>query len=211
MKRIFEKQSYYHIYNRGALKQVIFHDDKDRARFTFLLLTLQYNIQLKNISRIIKEGTVEEITLYLESISDKLTPENRFVEVIAFCLMPNHFHNALKELQEGGVTKYMQRLLTSYSKYFNKKYSKSGHVFQGPYKMKYVLDEPQLYYLSAYIHNNPKELGEIPQEYTWSSFSDYTQTNRWGKHLSTKVIMDAHDNDPTKYLDFVIHSGAKNN
>ena len=90
--------------------------------------------------------------------------------------MPNHFHLILQEVKEGGISQYMQRVLNAYTKYYNKKYEISGHLFQGPYKSVHIKDDPQLLYLSAYIHNNVRELK------SWKNFdSDF------GKDLAKEI------------------------
>ena len=210
MKRSFFEQGYYHIYNRGALKQVLFIDNKDYCRFILLILGLQGDFSFRNISRIIKNGDVSEVIKYLDEHIKEIQ-ENKKVEILNFCLMPNHFHLTIHEIQEGGVSSYMHKLLNAYSHYFNQKYNKTGHVFQGPYKCLHVLGDSQNYYLSAYIHSNPREIYEWKSDflnYPWSSYQDYAQSNRWGQLLENQFILEAH---PKKddYKKFVEISGAK--
>src|SRR3989338_6329347 len=145
---------YYHIYNRGVLKQNIFLDRRDYSRFLFLILFFQSPITFNNIGRPIS-SFVRSSTLNIDSqdvISD------RFVELSAFALMPNHIHLLVKETKENSLARYMHRINTAYTKYFNTKYRRSGHLFQSRYKSVLVDDNDQLLYLSAYIHKNPKTL-----------------------------------------------------
>ena len=131
--------------------------------------------------------------------------------MIAFCIMPNHFHLIVKELEEGGIATYMQRVLTAYSKYYNTKYEKSGHVFQGPYRAIHISDDPQLKYLSAYIHRNPRELvGWLNKEdkYQWSSYQDYIGENRWDDLLLPDIVLGQFKNKK-QYHEFVKTSTAK--
>ena len=137
--------------------------------------------------------------------------KERFVELTGFALMPNHFHLIVKETKEGGMGKYMHRVLNSYTKYFNTRYSISGHLFEGPYKAVHVEDNEQLLYLSAYIHLNPKELNEWEKKedsLTWSSYQDYVKENRWGEILKTQIIIEQFK-DKKEYRSFVQTSGAK--
>lgn len=137
---------------------------------------------------------------------------NLLVRLESFCLMPNHFHLLVKESVEGGVSHYMQRVLNAYSKYFNTKYKKSGHVFQGPYKAVHVETNSQLLHLSSYIHRNPIDLNGWSRklhQYPWSSYKDYVDNNRWGNLLDTSIILEQFTNTE-KYLDFVATSTAKN-
>ena len=146
---------YYHVFNRAVNKQVIFHDTGDYFRFLFLILYLQSSVVFQQLGRKVKEFIQSRA---LDSGEEDEIIKKRRVEVVAFCIMPNHFHLIVKESDEGGIAAYMQRVLTSYSKYYNTKYEKSGHVFQGPYQVVHIADDPQLLHLSAYIHRNCREI-----------------------------------------------------
>jgi len=108
---------------------------------------------------------------------------------------------------------YMHRVLNSYTKYFNAKYKRSGHLFQGPYQAVHVEDNEQLLHLSAYIHKNPKELEEINEHkdllnYFWSSYQDYGVENRWPEFLKPDIVLGQFKNNE-EYIDFVKTSPAK--
>jgi REP element-mobilizing transposase RayT len=136
--------------------------------------------------------------------------EDRFVEVLNFCIMPNHFHLSVRSVTDDGISKYMHRVSSAYAAYFNKKYGRSGHVFQGAYKAKFISSDQQLTYLSAYIHRNPHELTEwknMSHEYPWSSYQD-CKVNRWGTLLSVEGIMQSFGSYQ-EYQDYVENSGAK--
>jgi putative transposase len=133
------------------------------------------------------------------------------VEIVAYCLMPNHFHLVLKEEQEGGVSKYMSRIQNSYTKYVNTKYDRSGHLFEGPYKSVHVQSDDQLIYLSAYVHKNPIDIHDWREnlnQYPWSSFQDYIYENRWGKLLNNDIVMHQFDNGKD-YEEYVKNCPAK--
>ena len=135
----------------------------------------------------------------------------RGVELHAFALMTNHVHIALCEKLEGGISTYMQRVLTAYAKYFNTKYSTVGHVFQTPYRAIHVVDNNQLLYLSTYIHRNPRELPGVAgteHVYPWSSYRDYVTKNRFGELLKTSIVLDQFKSE-LEYHDFVDSSVAK--
>lgn len=201
---------YYHILNRGMSKQLIFHDDTDRARFLFLILYFQSPSVLKNISRPAKYF-VKHRVFNTENESIKEITNNRFVELTSFCLMPNHFHLTVKEVEENGIARYMQRVLNGYTKYYNTKYSKSGHLFQGPYKAVHVKDNNQLLYLSSYVHRNPREIKEWfnkELKYQWSSYQDYVNKNRFKELLVFNIITEQYKNI-SEYDKFVKTSTAK--
>jgi putative transposase len=137
--------------------------------------------------------------------------KKRTVELVSFCLMPNHFHLIVKAIDENGIPRYMQRVLNSYTKYINTKYDKTGHMFQGPYKAVYIKDDRQLLYLSAYIHKNPREIkewSEAEHEYPWSSYPDFIGQNRFA-NLIIPDIIDQQFKNKKEYFDFVKTSSAK--
>ena len=203
---------YYHIYNRGVNKQIIFRDDKDRIRFLFLILYFQSDISFDQISRIISKFNFVQHPMFdiSRELENKIISK-RFVELVSFSMMPNHFHLLVKESEEGGIGKYLQKILNSYTKYFNTRHGVSGHLFQGAYKHVYVESNEQLLYLSAYIHLNCRDLVEWRNKevsYTWSSYQDYAKENRWGKILKNEIIIEQFEKKQG-YKYFVETSGAK--
>ncbi|MDO8492230.1 MAG: transposase [bacterium] len=201
---------YYHLFNRGVLKQDIFLNDRDRVRFLFALLHFQSNFTLTNPEYYVNNYIEHRVFNISKKTADKIL-EDRSVELTSFCLMPNHFHLLVLEKNEGGIAKYMQRILNAYTKYFNTKYKKSGHLFQGPYKAVHVESNSQLLHLSAYIHRNPRELAgwkNKEENYQWSSYQDYTKDNRWGDLLAKEIIEGQFD-DKNDYKEFLETSPAK--
>lgn len=183
---------YYHIYNRGVHKQPIFHNNTDYARFLFLLLFLQSPRTFTNISRPVQHF-VQHSVFNISHEDMKDIEQERYVELIAFCVMQNHFHLLIKEEKEGGVARYMQRVLNGYSKYYNTRYKKSGHVFQGPYRAVHMGANEQLLHLSAYIHRNPREISAWKNKehlYPWSSYQDFIEKSRWGSLLVPEIILE---------------------
>jgi len=198
---------HYHIFNRGNNKQLIFLDNKDYVRFLFLILYFQSPVVFQNLSR--------HISYFVQNrafnISAKEVVKKRYVELVNFTLMPNHFHLSVHQLEENGIAQYMQRILCAYTKYFNKKYNKNGHLFQGPYKATHIKSNKQLLYLSTYIHRNPRELAgwkNKEQSYVWSSYQDYVKENRWGKLLWPDMVLGQFSSKK-EYNDFVKTSPAK--
>ena len=130
-----------------------------------------------------KIETTDQLSDLIQSLTLKKT---RLVALKSFCLMPNHFHLQVEELEKSGCAKYMHKISSSYTKYFNIKYYLVGHLFQGKYKSKLI--ENTNYYSSVlnYIHNNPTELNLTPKEvvnFEWSSYTDYVNGNRWSTFL----------------------------
>lgn len=143
---------------------------------------------------------------YEEEVAKKRT-----IELVTFCIMPNHFHIIIKEFEEGAIAVYMQRILTAYAKYYNIKYEKSGHVFQGPYQAVHIENDRQLLYLSTYIHRNPREISRWfnkEDQYQWSSYQDFFEKNRWDRLLIPGIVLDQFK-DKKEYHEFVRTSPAK--
>lgn len=137
--RTYAVDHLYHVYNRGAYKQAIFRDDDDYA---YMLYLFKRTLSAHEI----KDSSGRPFTKYRDS-----------VELVAFCLMPNHFHLLLylKGEEATGIEKLMRSVMTAYSMYFNKKYRHSGTVFQGPYKASIILDDSYFMHIGRYIHLNP--------------------------------------------------------
>lgn len=206
----FAENEYYHVFGRGVNKENIFIDNKDRARFIFLITHFQSPLKIYNISWctdiFLKKGSFSTKEDRLKNILKK-----RNVELVAFALMSNHFHMLVRNLEDKILSVYMHRVLTAYSKYFNAKYNKKGHVFEGPYGAVHIKNNNQLLHLSAYIHKNPKEIGEWKntyEKYPWSSYQDYISLNRWGNFISTDIVLKQFKNQ-SQYKDFVFTSTAK--
>jgi len=208
----FVKNEYYHVFGRGINKEKIFLDDRDKARFIFLITHFQSPIKICNIfwytESFLKRGSFSTKENKIDEILKK-----RNIELVAFALMPNHFHILVRNLEDSILSVYMHRILTAYGKYFNAKYRKKGHVFESPFKAVHTKNNTQLLHLSAYIHKNPKEIKSWEKnydKYPYSSYQDYIGLNRWGNFLSTEIVLKQFK-DQAKYRDFVTTSTAKEN
>lgn len=136
---------YYHLYNRGVEKRVIFNNEHDYQRFLLLLL-LANDVASVDIRRSIRDHSV------LELIQKQRKP---LVSIYAFSLLSNHYHLLISPKVDLGVSKFMQKVSTGYTMYFNSKNERSGALFQGKYKIKHAAEERYLKYLFEYIHLNP--------------------------------------------------------
>lgn len=210
----FVRGEYYHIFNRGNNKQDIFSSDGDYARFLIALMLFQApstpQAPVNNIRRLVRH-LVQSQALNIIEESVKALLKRRYVHLIAFALMPNHFHCIVQELNANGISIYMQRVLTSYAKYRNTKHERTGHLFEGPFKSVHIEDDAQLTYCSAYIHRNSRELPrwrDHEHEYPWSSYRDYCEENRWGSFLVPDIVFNLVGRG-RRYSQFVEASGAK--
>jgi len=181
----FAPEEYYHLYSRGVEKRKIFIDTKDYERFMALL----YIINQPNafhFGNFLKNHKLAEV--FNES------KEKNLVSILIYTLMPNHFHLLVYENEEGGISKFMGRLLTAYSMYFNTKYERSGPLFTHPFRSQHISDEAQYLWIFSYIHLNPikiikkdfkkngigdKNVAEkFLESYNYSSYIDYENINR---------------------------------
>jgi len=211
-KRSLVTGEYYHIYNRSAHKVGLFRERADWQRLLFAVLYFQSPTLFQNVRRL--ANTFDPKLGFVVNEADfSHVFQGRGIELVSFCLMPNHYHLIIREIREGAVAAYMQRVSDSYTRYFNIKYEVSGHVFQGRYQSVHIKDDRQLLYLSAYIHRNPRELRawkDKEHEYPWSSLRDYTVENRWGGLLAPEIILDQFEGSKqSNYADFVKTSTAK--
>ncbi len=140
-KQSFEIDEFYHLYNRGTEKRKIFLDKRDYEHFLFLMYVCNTtkSIELRNVGKNFDRG---------ETI----------VDIGAYCLMPNHFHILVREKIDNGISRYIHKLLTSYSMYFNKKYKRTGKLYEGVFKSIHADKDNYLKYLYSYIHLNPAKL-----------------------------------------------------
>lgn len=191
------QDQYYHVYNRGNSKQKIFLDDEDYYRFVKLLYVC--NSENKFIFR-------DSITKKKMDVWD-FDKGNNLVDIGSYCLMPNHFHilitghrKVLWQKKDSQITIYMKKILTAYAMYFNKKYKRTGSLFEGKFKSEHVDDDRYLKYLFSYIHLNPikiiqkdwKEKGikdkkhalEFLNNYKYSSYIDFLGESR----LENKIL-----------------------
>ena len=167
---------FYHIFNHGNGDRLIFLDDKDKERFVKLL----YLTNGRN------SFDFENLTYGQEFLFDRGDP---LVAIGAWCLMDNHYHLLLKEIEEGGISKFMHKLATSYTMYFNARHKKRGSLFESCFRLKHLSWDEYLRHMFAYIHLNPvkmieprwKEVGlkDLPavkdflETYKFSSYLDY--------------------------------------
>ncbi len=176
----FIQGEFYHIYNRGNSKQKIFQDKQDYQYFLKLLF-------LSNGERKFKLS-------FLEGDIYETDRESQIVSIGAYCLMPNHFHILIKEINDNGISKFIHKISSGYSHYYNNKYERTGSLFESKFKSQYIGNDRYLKYLFSYIHLNPlkliqkdwkekgmknkQEILKFLKDYKYSSFLDYLDIRR---------------------------------
>lgn len=137
LEKLYAEDTYYHVYNRGVAGQSIFNDESDYT--VFLSLFKRYLSQQP-----LKDKIGREYPNYHNQIT-----------LLAFCLMPNHYHLLVFQKDRQALTKLIRGVCTAYSSYFNRKYKRHGHLFENRYKAAIIQNDSYLLHISRYIHLNP--------------------------------------------------------
>jgi putative transposase len=176
-----ENNEIYHVLNRGVEQRNIFLDDKDYLRFVHDLYEFNDEAPAENIYY--KSMGLESYEVKPRKIKER----KLLVEILAFCLMPSHYHLLLRQKKDNGISKFMQKLGTGYTMSFNKKYKRRGVLFQGTYKA--ILIDKQNHFLNLpyYIHLNPLDLRfpewRVKRLNDYSKAIEYLNNYRWSSHL----------------------------
>ncbi len=192
----FSLEEFYHIYSRGVEKRIIFLDNFDYNRFV-ISLYLCNSTNKVDIGDLLRQG------LTLSDIF-KIDRSGTIVDIGAWVLMPNHFHLLVKEKKDGGLALFMQKLLTSYSMYFNHKYHRKGSLLEGTFKARHLDYDQYLKYQFTYIHLNPisiidkgwkekkirdkKKAKIFLNDYKYSSYLDYFSQKRFEDKILNKTV-----------------------
>ena len=167
----FAEGEFYHVYNRGVEKRDIVSDDADRKRFIKSLKAFNF---IDPIGSIHEQRFVEK-DLEVEPPKGRKhkSKYEKLVEVVAYCINPNHYHLLLQQVAENGVSKFMHRLSTGYTMYYNEKHERKSGLFQGRFKAVHVASNEYLLYLSAYINLNPRvhRLGGSTSNSSWGEYT----------------------------------------
>ena len=165
--KIYVQEGIYHVYNRGVEKRNIFLDNQDYQVFLYYLKS--YLLSPENP---IHKKLPVRVRLDFNDFD-----LHKRIRLMAYCLMPNHFHLMLKQLDEKAMTEFVKRLSNAYVRYFNEKYERIGSLFQGRYKAVSLDKENYFLHLTRYIHRNPQEvlkkfnLTKL-EDYPYSSYAD---------------------------------------
>ncbi|UCB57613.1 MAG: transposase [Candidatus Omnitrophota bacterium] len=196
----FANDYYYHTYNRGVDKRKIFLNKIHYFRFIHSLF------EFNDLTAAINFGwKMKKDYRGLASIMETEEKE-RLVDIVCFCLMPNHFHLILKQVSDNGIVKFMQKLGTGYTMYFNQVCQRKGSLFEGPFKAILIEKDEYFVHLSRYIHLNPVELissdwrkkgikdwnkiNKFLEQYRWSSYLDYIGKSNFPSLSNRGFLLD---------------------
>lgn len=194
----------YHVINRGVASQPIFLNKRDYDRALNTILYYQnFNIPLR-YSFFMRLPQQRKFELHNQLKGQK----EYFVDIVSYCLMPNHIHLLLKQKTDSGISIFMSKFSNSYTRYFNTKNDRIGHLFQGKFKSVRIENDEQLLHVSRYIHLNPftsyvvKNLDEL-ERYPYSSFVEYI--NRKVQSFCKKSLVLNHFRSCINYKEFVFN------
>ncbi len=207
-REVFVIGDVYHIVNRGVDRRQIFCDESDYLRFTFTLAEFNSWEVIYNFSRLIGFGNQSSgIT-----VNRKKQP---VVEVLAFTLLPNHYHLLLRPFTEDGIPLFMRKVGIGHANYFNKKYERSGALFQGRYKCKHIDTQEYFEYVVFYVYANILDLIypewregklenaaaalEYMESYRWSSFADYVGRRNFPSVTQRGYLQERLTGGPDEY------------
>lgn len=191
--KMYLENTFYHIYNRGVDGKNIFNDEYDYKTFLSYIKRYLTGIDQNEVS-----------PRWRDDVVDKL-------QLVSYCLMPNHFHLLVKQKTTDGMTIFMKVLMNSYVKYFNQKHKRVGCLFQGVFKAIPITDEPYLLHLTRYIHLNPIGVTGMTLDKLEDYFCSYGEyigkrSTSWihpEEILSTFGSKLAHIGSFSSYKDFV--------
>ena len=195
---------YYHVLNRGVASQPIFSSKRDYRRIIATIFYYQNKevpLKYSKFLRLAKKKRTE----ILENL--KIRKKYR-VEIICYCLMPNHIHLLLKQAIDEGISRFMSDLTNSYTRYFNTKNKRKGPLFEGKFRAIRVETDEQLLHLSRYIHLNPyssyvvKDFKKL-EDYPYSSFQEYIQKTDVD-FCNKKIILGQFQNSAS-YKNFILN------
>jgi REP element-mobilizing transposase RayT len=179
----FVNGEYYHLFNRGVDKREVFLCQKDLDRFFQ---------SMSEFNTLIPIGSIYAASFRknnpLSPLRNLVSKTGKLVDFICYCLCPNHYHFILRQSANRGIEKFMHRLGLGYTNYFNKKYKRSGSLFQGTFKANHIDSDEYLLYASAYVNLNYK-VHQLTSKFFISSWGNYIQLEGKEKFCDTDIIL----------------------
>lgn len=186
----YASDHYYHIYNRGVEKRQIFMDERDYAVFlSYLKVALSPELE---------EETKEEALTDLEEARLRRLRLHDKIDLLAYCLMPNHFHLFIYQKNDPqAMAQMMRSVMSGYVRYFNRRYDRVGSLFQGRYKASLIDDDAYLQHITRYIHLNPAEWANSPH----SSYQYYLGSVK-AEWINTSTVLSLFNGSRDEYEEF---------
>lgn len=186
----FVDGNYYHIFNRGVEKRVIFEDQTDFQRF-------YSSMYLFNDVNYINTGG--NTSLRDEGLKQRLRETGKemekFVEILSYCLVPNHFHFFVQQNKEHGIVKFMHRLSMGYARYFNLRHERTGRLFEGSFKAVAIERDEHFMHLPRYIHLNALDQSDLNWRdgkiVDWEKAETFLDNYPWSSHRAYKGLKES--------------------
>jgi len=192
------EDNYYHVYSRSIAKYVVFNNADEYMRFIDIVSLCRHENFHYKYSKFLELNLSTQ-----KAIIQKLKDENSvLIKIVAYCVMPTHIHFLLKQSKSNGISKFMLRVMSSYSRYFNQKHHRNGPLWGSRFKNVLVSTDEQLIHLTRYIHLNPVSAGLInnPEDWTFSSLGEYTDDSISVGICDFREVVNM---SPQKYQKFV--------
>ncbi len=205
-KEKFENGDIVHIILRGVDGNLLFKNIKDYYRGIFSIY------EFNNLKSVEIRDRRRTRTQFKKSCGGRASApvdeREKLVEILAFCFMPNHIHLLIKQVEDGGIIKFMSKVGTGYGGYINRKYKRQGHVFQGSFKAVKIKTDEQLEIVFAYIHTNPisliykdwkniriededfDKIIKFLEDYKWSSYIDYIGMKNFPSVIQREFMLE---------------------
>jgi len=195
------ENSVYHILSRSIAKYQIFNTDDDYIRMVQLFRFYQVSKPLTKYSMFFRLKGTQEFG-FDQNFNFLHKEHEKLVDIIAYCLMPNHIHLVLKQLKENGISIFMANILNSYTRYFNICHKRKGPLWESKFKNILVENDKQLLHLTRYIHTNPyaARLVSKPELWKYSSYMEYIKPDQIILALCDKSLVDI---GPVNYQRFI--------
>lgn len=205
---VLAPEQIYHVFNRGVASLPIYLSSKSYMRFLDIVDYYRFSNTPTSFSNLQNLPKEERSSLIARLKNEKAL----HVEILVYCLMPNHFHFLLKQVTDNGISTFMRNLQNSYVKYFNIKNERAGPLFQSMFKAVRIETDEQLLHVSRYIHLNPSTAYIVEPEklgdYRWSSFGIYLNKDLISdSFVNTEIILSFFKNG-RKYRKFVLDQAA---
>lgn len=193
----FINGEYFHIFNRGVDKRDIFMNQDDLSRFFQ---------SMSEFNTLVPIGSIYAASFHKNNqpLRNLVSKSEELVDFICYCLCQNHYHFILKQLTDRGIEKFMHRLGLGYTNYFNKKYKRSGSLFQGTFKANHINSNKYLLYASSYVNLNYK-VHQLTSNLFSSSWEDYIDLDGREKFCNTDIVLNQFANK-SEYKSFAEES-----
>ncbi len=172
----------YHVFTKSIAGYKIFNNDNEFLR---MIEAINHYRAIEQPRKLSKARRIKGIDFSRRKKGRRSEGDKKHVKIIAYCLMPTHIHLVLKQLEKDGISIFMNKILNSYSRYFNIKHGRKGPLWEGRFKKVLVENDEQLLHLTRYVHLNPvtSALIKKPEQWTASSYKEYIETGRDGANI----------------------------